>query len=180
MSTPRRTPGNRTPGARPAAGRRPARPGARASARPAGRVSSRTASALRPPVAVRSTRRTGITGRAAVLVLVIGALIVSAALPVREFLNQRDQIGQARSDQAAIRQRVADLEAEKARLGDPAYVASEARRRLQYVLPGETAYVVLAPPGPPAAAAAARDKAAAPWYTQLWGSVRAADAPPAR
>ena len=112
--------------------------------------------------------------------LVIGALMVSAALPVREFLSQRGEIGQVRSDQAAMRQRVADLEAEKARLADPAYVASEARRRLQYVLPGETAYVVLGPTEPPAAAAAARAKAASPWYTQLWGSVREADAPPPR
>ena len=109
--------------------------------------------------------------------LVVGALIVSAALPLREFLNQRSEISQVRTDQAAVRQRVADLEAEKARLADPAYVASEVRRRLHYVLPGETAYVVLAPTAPPAAAAAARAKAASPWYTQLWGSVRAADAP---
>ncbi len=105
---------------------------------------------------------------------------MSAALPVREFLNQRGEIGQVRFDQEAIRQRVADLEAEKARLADPAYVASEARRRLQYVLPGETAYVVLAPTTAPDVAAAERAKAVAPWYTQLWGSVRAADAPSAR
>jgi len=115
------------------------------------------------------------TGRAAVLVLVIGALVVSAALPLREFLAQRGDIGEMRAQQAATRERVAELQAEKARLADPAYVAAEARRRLHYVLPGETAYVVLQPS--PAPGSESPVSAAAPWYSQLWGSVQAADEP---
>jgi len=110
-----------------------------------------------------------------VLVLVIGALVVSAALPLREFLAQRGEIGEMRAQQAATRERVAELRAEKARLADPAYVAAEARRRLHYVLPGETAYVVLQ--AGPAPASDSPVRADAPWYSQLWGSVQAADEP---
>ncbi len=110
------------------------------------------------------------------LVLVVGALVVSAALPLRELIEQRGQIGEVRAAQAATRLRVADLEAEKARLADPAYVAAEARRRLHYVLPGETAYVVLQPTPAPQQQAPVR--ATGPWYSQLWGSVQAADEPP--
>ena len=120
-------------------------------------------------------RRSGLNGRAAVLALVVLAVLASAALPLREFLSQRGEIGGLRAQQAQTRERVAELEAEKARLADPAYVASEVRRRLYYVLPGETAYVVLAPT--PAPAADAPVGPVAPWYTQVWGSVQAADEP---
>ena len=172
MAGPRRTSGG-------TAGRRPARPGARGTARPTtrvgGRTSSRRTAVAGTPSLPVSTRRTGLTGRAAVLVLVVAALLVSAALPLREFLAQRGDIGEMRAQQAATRERVAGLQAEKLRLADPAYVAAEARRRLHYVLPGETAYVVLQPSPAPASDSPVR--AAAPWYSQLWGSVQAADEP---
>ena len=123
--------------------------------------------------------RRGLTGRAAVLVLVIGALLVSAALPLRQYLAQRGQITELLAQQSATRVRVGELEAEKARLADPAYVAAEARRRLHFVLPGETAYVVIEP-GPPSAPQGPAG-GNAPWYSQLWAGVQAADepAPPA-
>jgi len=166
------------------AGRRPARPGARGTARPTARPTTRVG--VRPstrPATVAgaasrqvSTRRTGLTGRAAVLVLVVGALIGSAALPLREFLAQRGDIGDMRAQQAAARGRVAELQAEKTRLADPAYVAAEARRRLHYVLPGETAYIVIQPSAAPTSDSPV--SAAAPWYSQVWGSVQAADEPP--
>src|SRR5919107_1663108 len=125
----------------------------------------------------------GLTTRAAVLGLVLCALVVSAALPLREFLSQRAEIRQLEQSQAAARARVAALEEQKARLSDPDYVAALARDRLHFVRPGETAYVVIAPSAAPATPREARraDAAAAgpeaPWYSQLWGSVRSADRP---
>jgi cell division protein FtsB len=125
----------------------------------------------------------GLTTRAAILGLVVCALVVSAALPLREYLGQRADIRHLEQSQAAAKARVAALEEQKARLNDPDYVAALARDRLHFVRPGETAYVVIAPT---AAAAAPRDarraEAApagpeAPWYSQLWGSVRSADRP---
>lgn len=125
-------------------------------------------------------RRQGLTGRAAVLVLVVCAIVVSAALPLRELLAQRGEISALEQQQEQARARVEALEAEKARLGDPAYVAAEARRRLHFVLPGETSYVLVLPSPKPGAvddadAGAVSDE---PWYSQVWGSVEVADAPP--
>ena len=165
MSTPRR----------PTAGRRPARPGTRTSRSvrtPAvAPVAGRTARKERAP------RRSPLTPRAAVLALLVCGLLASAALPLRDYLAQRSAITALEQRQSETRTRIADLEAEKARLQDPAYVAAEARRRLHFVLPGETAYVVLGPPPGPADEAAGPAGPQAPWYSQLWGSVTAADRP---
>ena len=114
--------------------------------------------------------------------LVVCALVVSAALPLREYLSQRGQIQRARDELAAKQVRVAELEKQKRLLQDPAYVKQLARTRLHYVLPGETAYVVLAPspspvPGASGRAGVAASGPEAPWYSQVWGSVRAADRP---
>ena len=128
--------------------------------------------------------RGGLTTRAAVLGLVVCALVVSAALPLREYLSQRSQIDDARHALEAKKARVAALEKELRLLQDPDYVREEARTRLHFVKPGEVAYVVIAPtptPAAPGSAAALRGAAAtgpeSPWYSQVWGSVRAADHP---
>lgn len=112
------------------------------------------------------------------LALVVCALLASAALPLREYLDQRSKIAALQQAQAQTRERVAALQAERERLQDPAYVAAEARRRLHFVLPGETAYVVLVPEDLPAADGEDDVKGAeAPWYSQVWGSVEQADRP---
>jgi hypothetical protein len=109
--------------------------------------------------------------------------VLSAALPLREFLAQRSDIHQQVQQQEAANRRVKALEEQKARLEDPAYVAALSRDRLHFVWPGETAYVVIAPSAPPVApkdaqrAASAPTGPEAPWYSQLWGSVRTADRP---
>ena len=107
------------------------------------------------------------------LVLVVVTLVVSAALPVREFLSQRGEIAELAAARYAAERRVADLTAERKQIDDPDHVAAEARRRLHYVMPGETAYIVL-PPEPAAKPGPAEDE---PWYSQLWDSVGAADRP---
>ena len=115
--------------------------------------------------------------------LVVCALVVSAALPLREYLTQRGQIAQLRSQQAQQQARVGGLQRQLRQLKDPAYVRAQARTRLHFVLPGETAYVVLAPSAAPAPAGRAALTGAtaagpeAPWYSQLWSSVKVADRP---
>ena len=143
----------------------------------------------RPVNAVRRTKgpeaashRGGLTTRAAVLGLVVCALVVSAALPLREYLSQRSQIAAARQELQAKKVLVAQLEQRKKLLEDPSYVKKLARERLHYVLPGEVAYVVLSPSASPAPGATDRAGVVAsgpeaPWYSQVWGSVRAADRP---
>jgi len=147
---------------------------------PAGRATPTKATRRTDPA---RTGATGLTTRAAVLGLVVCAMVVSAALPLREYLAQRGAIAKAVATQRTQEQQVRALEAEKQRLQDPAYIASEARRRLHFVLPGETAYI-LVPPSAGPAPRRSRDARAelpagpeAPWYSQLYDSVRAADSP---
>ncbi|MCW2715555.1 MAG: hypothetical protein JWN88_2602 [Frankiales bacterium] len=97
---------------------------------------------------------------------------------MKEYLSQRAQISALEGQRDATRASVAALEDEQRRLQDPAYVAAEARRRLHFVLPGETAYVLVdPPPAVPAAGAEAPRGPQSPWYSQVWGSVREADRP---
>ena len=126
--------------------------------------------------------RGGLTTRAAVLGLVVCALVVSAALPLREYLSQRGEIAAARARLAAKQRHVEQLKQQEQLLKDPAYVKKLARERLHFVMPGETPYVVLSPSPAPAASAGVRTGVTAsgpeaPWYSQVWGSVRAADKP---
>jgi len=129
--------------------------------------------------------RNGLTTRAAVLGLVACGLVVSAALPLREYLSQRGQIAAAEAKNAQQRARVAALEQQLEQWRDPAYVKAQARARLHFVMPGEYAYVVLAPSASPAPGASRRTALPgtvavgdeAPWYSQVWGSVLAADRP---
>ena len=110
-------------------------------------------------------------------------LLVTVALPLRSYLEQRQHIGALRQTVLAQQERVAELEGVRQRWQDPAYVAAQARERLHYVLPGETQYVVLEPeastvPGvvmgaTPAEAAAALEQ---PWFSRLWSSVEGAAA----
>ena len=110
------------------------------------------------------------------LALLAAGLLASAALPMREYIAQRSEIAALEATQAQARERIAALEAERTRLQDPAYVAAEARRRLNFVLPGETAYVVLAPQQPVVEQERGKGREA-PWYSQLWSSVEEADRP---
>jgi len=164
---------------RPSGARRAGRPGARPPvSRTVARRPSRTAAAR--PAGTGPTRRTGrfgrlSTGRIAVLLLVVVTLVVSAALPVKEFFAQRGEIAELAAANAAAADRVDELTEERRRFDDPAHVAAEARRRLHFVMPGETAYIVI-PPEPAVEQDAAKD---APWFSQLWDSVGAADRPAA-
>jgi cell division protein FtsB len=160
---------------------RAARSAARAAARRA--AAARTGSAGERAAQQRRAQRrgAGLTTRAALLGLVLCGLVVSAALPLREYLSQRAEIGRLEQQQALQRERVEALEAAKRQLEDPAFVTAEARRRLHFVKPGETAYVLLTPrPGeaPLGATAESVDEPAGPegpWYSQLWSSVEVAD-----
>ena len=121
---------------------------------------------------------TNLTGRAAVLALVVCVLAISLAYPLREYLAQHGDIGGMRSRVAEQAKSVADLRAEEKRWQDPAFVERQARERLHFVMPGETSYVVLAPDEAPApdgvVVSAPRPVAHSPWFTDLWRTVEVA------
>jgi cell division protein FtsB len=115
------------------------------------------------------------TRRAAVFAIVVCALALSVAVPLRTYLGQRDDVAVEEQRQEQLRAQVEALEKRKAQLEDPAQVEAEARRRLRYVMPGETPYMVELPDdaeseagGDAPAKGKARDES---WYQLLWNAV---------
>jgi len=114
------------------------------------------------------------TSRAAVLAVVVCALALSLAYPVREYVAQRRQIDQLEAQRQGIVVKLKSLQAQQRHLSSPAYVEREARDKLHMCLPAETCYVIIAG-RLPAASAAPAHAAASPWYQRLWSSVQQAD-----
>jgi cell division protein FtsB len=73
-----------------------------------------------------------------VLAVVICAIALSLAYPVREYIAQRRQIDQLQAENRAGAAQLSRLQAEAARLGDPAYIEQQARDRLHLCMPGQT------------------------------------------
>ncbi|MFD1152361.1 FtsB family cell division protein, partial [Saccharothrix hoggarensis] len=149
-------------------------------------VPPRTRPAARKPQSKARTRAGagtggafGMTGtrRAALLAMVVCALALSIAVPLRTYLAQREELRDVTASHETLRAEVAELERRKQELADPAHVEAEARRRLHYVRPGETPYIVQLPGDAEReleeqrpATKPAEDKA---WYEQLWDSAAA-------
>lgn len=117
--------------------------------------------------------------RAAILAAVVCVLTLTIAGPVRTYFAQRTEMQQLKATEEQLRAQIAELEEQKVKLGDPVYIAAQARERLGFVMPGEVPYQVQLPansgvPGVPGvdAPAARPDE---PWYTSLWHTI--ADAP---
>ncbi|WP_329367543.1 FtsB family cell division protein [Streptomyces sp. NBC_01483] len=122
----------------------------------------------------RQARRSRLTGRAALLALVLCSLIVALAYPIRQYVSQRAGIADLERQQEQARARVEQLRDLKARWQDDAYAKQQIRERLHYVMPGETGYVVIDPD----AAKQSRTNlgaAARPWYANVWDGVDKSD-----
>jgi cell division protein FtsB len=187
-------PKRRSPASRPGKagasvrGRKPAKP-----AKPPQTVASRGATktlaehvvepikrSIAESVEQRSDQRLGFTARrAAVLAAVVCVLTLTIAGPVRTYFAQRTEMSQLAATEAALRRQIADLQQQKDRLNDPAYIAAQARQRLGFVKPGDIPFQVQLPPGAATAAPPGGDAAKPannnPWYTSLWHTI--ADAP---
>ncbi|MBB2913376.1 cell division protein FtsB [Streptosporangium becharense] len=123
-------------------------------------------------------KRPQLTGRAAVLAVVVCAIAMSLAYPIREYIAQRRQIAQLEQEKAREQAAIKVLDDRHKQLQDPGYIKRQARERLFYCDPGQKCYVVMGrPPAPGKGTAGAPKKAAVrpPWYATLWDSVRAAD-----
>jgi cell division protein FtsB len=120
-------------------------------------------------------RSTKLTGRAALLAVVICAIALSLAYPVREYIAQRQQIDQLLAQQQSMAAQVTALQAEDVKLSQTWYIEQEARDQLHMCFPQEHCYQVVS--GQPAKASVAKPQAVAdPWYAKLWDSVQKADA----
>ncbi|MEV4228855.1 septum formation initiator family protein [Streptomyces bobili] len=122
----------------------------------------------------RQARRSRLTGRAALLALVLCTLIVALAYPMRQYVSQRAEIADLQRERQEARERVEELRDLKARWQDDAYAEQQIRLRLHYVMPGETGFIVVDPD----AAEQSRDGQGAadrPWYSNVWDGVDKSD-----
>lgn len=126
-----------------------------------------------------------LTVRAFVLFIVLMLAFVMLLPTVRGYMGQRDKIQGMQADLVAAEERQDELEFQLRRWRDDNFVASQARERLAYVYPGETAFRVLDPEVVetlvnPDTGKAVEDgmldvaSVAAPWYSTIWKSVEVA------
>jgi cell division protein FtsB len=114
------------------------------------------------------------TRRAALLALVVCALALSIAVPLRTYLSQRADLADLLAQQQALRQQQAQLEQENAKMSDPAEIKALARERLGYVMPGETPYSVQLPGAVPLSGGTQPDQQkqnSQSWYQNLWSTI---------
>lgn len=123
----------------------------------------------------RQARRSRLTGRAALLVLVVCSLLVALSYPMRQYVSQRADIAGLQREREAVGQRVERLRDLKARWQDDAYAEQQARARLHYVMPGETGYIMI-DKGTAEQSRADRGPAGRPWYANVWDGVDRSDA----
>ncbi|MFL6046464.1 MAG: FtsB family cell division protein [Propionibacteriaceae bacterium] len=177
-------PSGRRPTSRPSAGPGRGKPRARTPAR---KQSSRTPNAAvgqQQEAAPLRRRNYGLTARAVALAVVLLILTISYATSLRIYFSQAHEISATKAEIAERQQRIHDLQGELARWDDEAYVRTQARERLGWVVPGETGYTVVDADGKPLGGGAHITAENSPeqqpedsWWARLWGSVEAADRP---
>ena len=123
----------------------------------------------------RQARRSRLTGRAALLALVLCTLVVALAYPIRQYVSQRAEISDLQRQKQQAAERVEQLRDLKARWQDDSYAEQQIRQRLHYVMPGETGYVVIDPHGAKQSRAELGG-ADRPWYANVWDGVDKSDA----
>jgi cell division protein FtsB len=113
------------------------------------------------------------TRRAALVAIVVCALAFTIAVPLRTYLSQRADVAAHERQVQRLEAEVAELEKRRDELRDPAQVEAEARRRLRYVMPGETPYIVQFPEDRAQSGTGTDDGASEPepWYEMVWNSV---------
>ena len=94
-------------------------------------------SLLRRPGALVST----------LLIVLMGAAFFTQVVPYGQIVDSRRQVAEARQQLSDLEAENASLRADVDALQTPGEIEKLAREKLGYVLPGETAFVVLDPPG---------------------------------
>ena len=123
-----------------------------------------------------------LTGRRMMVAAMALFLVVVLASPFQTYLSRRASVANSERQQQQLNAQLDQLRQQNRQWQDPAYVARQARIRLQYIRPGDTLYTVLDAQGnplePPAQAAAekvARADHRPSWNSVLWASVHDVD-----
>ena len=115
------------------------------------------------------------SGRALTLAVVLFLVAWTIAPPAQRYFAQRAQINalkaQVGANNAALQEAARQLEMWR----DPAYIKSQARERLHFILPGERQYIVTdgteSAIAPPTTAVAKNIPNGLPWYNRLIASI---------
>jgi cell division protein FtsB len=107
------------------------------------------------------------TKRAAVLAVVVCALALTVAVPLRNYVTQRQELAAVSEQQRTLAAEVDRLTRQRAELSDPAEISTQARSRLGYVMPGDVPYVVQLPTDPNGGRGPGAGQGA-PWFRVLW------------
>lgn len=83
------------------------------------------------------------------LIILMGAAFLTQVVPYGQIVDSNRQVSSAEEQLASLESENATLRADIDALGSDAEIEKLAREKLGYVRPGETAYVVLDPPGTP-------------------------------
>ena len=114
-----------------------------------------------------------------ILALIVGGLaVLTAVIPFRQILEQQARVDSLSSELSRTNLENDLLSAEVVALNTPGEIERLARENLGYVMPGETAYVVLEPEETLTTASSvpdAEEKADAPWYLAIWNFFTGAD-----
>ncbi len=122
----------------------------------------------------------------AILASILVMLAITLIPAMRSTFSQQSQIDGLHDRITQQREKVAALEQEQRRWGDPAYVEQQARERLKFVRVGEKSFTVIDPDSASAtevtggariADPAQTSSANVPWYGELWQSMVIADTP---
>lgn len=109
------------------------------------------------------------------LLSVVLLLVASYTSTLHAWWEQRGDIQASKAEIVMRTQEIAQLEDEKDRWDDPAYVKQQARARFGWVMPGEVGYRVIGADGVVRGDVPTLDEppvATTPqWYDKLWGSV---------
>jgi cell division protein FtsL len=110
--------------------------------------------------------------------LVIGAAFLTQLIPYRQIIESNRQVEAAQAELQMLEDENARLQTDVAALETPEEIERLAREKLGYARPGETAYVVLDPPG--AGKEVARQEQAAPapertWVERIWDFISGGD-----
>jgi cell division protein FtsB len=111
--------------------------------------------------------------------ILVGLALLTTVIPFRQILDQQARVDATEAELARVQIENIILEDEVGALNTPQEIERLAREKLGYVMPGETAFVVLEPEEGRAMAvsgeAGATPDETLPWYVALWNFFTGAD-----
>jgi cell division protein FtsL len=112
------------------------------------------------------------------LFVLLGAAFLTQVVPYRQIIDSQRQVADAQTRLSQLEDENASLQADVEALNTDAEIEKLAREKLGYVRPGETAYVVLDPPGSGRPAEEAEEPLVADdrtWVERIWDFVSGGD-----